>query len=56
MIVGMKILGSKVHIATSVMWSIVRGMETVDAHSGYEFSWSPFRLLPLSGKIQSFLK
>merc|ERR1711974_112076 len=24
-------------------------METCDGHCGYEFSWSPFRLLPLSG-------
>jgi len=24
-------------------------METADQHSGYEFSWSPYRLIPLSG-------
>lgn len=23
--------------------------ESLDSHSGYEFSWSPYRLLPLSG-------
>lgn len=31
------------------MWGVIRMMETVDGHSGYEFSWSPYRLLPLSG-------
>jgi methylsterol monooxygenase/4-alpha-methyl-delta7-sterol-4alpha-methyl oxidase len=46
---GSKILGSQVHIVTYIMWGIVRVMETVDGHSGYEFSWSPYRLLPLSG-------
>ena len=28
------------------MWRI---METCDGHSGYEFPWSMFRLLPFSG-------
>jgi len=46
---GPKILGSHVHFATYLMWLIMRLMETVDGHSGYEFSWSPYRLLPLSG-------
>jgi methylsterol monooxygenase/4-alpha-methyl-delta7-sterol-4alpha-methyl oxidase len=27
----------------------MRTLETVDGHCGYEFSWSPYRLLPLSG-------
>jgi sterol desaturase/sphingolipid hydroxylase (fatty acid hydroxylase superfamily) len=47
--IGPKILGSQVHFITYSMWIIIRLMETVDGHSGYEFSWSPFRLLPLSG-------
>jgi len=46
---GPKILGSQVHFATHLLWLIIRSMETVDGHSGYEFSWSPYRLLPLSG-------
>lgn len=33
------------------MWITVRVLETTDSHSGYEFSWSPYRLLPLSGKL-----
>ena len=29
-------------------WLLVRLGESVDAHSGYEFPWSPFRLIPFS--------
>jgi len=46
---GAKILGSKMHILTYFMWLVIRVMETCDGHCGYEFSWSPYRLLPLSG-------
>jgi len=31
-----------------MLWSFIRLGETLDAHSGYEFSWSPYRLLPFS--------
>jgi len=48
-IAGYKILGTQVHICTVVMWNIIRIAETLDGHCGYEFSWSPFRLLPFSG-------
>ena len=27
-------------------------MEAIDGHSGYEFSFSPFRLIPMSGSSQ----
>lgn len=46
---GPKILGNKVHLVTYCIWIILRLMETADGHCGYEFSWSPYRLLPLSG-------
>jgi methylsterol monooxygenase/4-alpha-methyl-delta7-sterol-4alpha-methyl oxidase len=46
---GPKILGSRVHFVTYCIWLIIRLMETTDGHCGYEFSWSPYRLLPLSG-------
>jgi len=46
---GPKILGTQVHFLTYYIWLVIRLMETVDGHSGYEFSWSPYRLLPLSG-------
>lgn len=47
--VGMLILGNKMHLATVALWLGMRVLETVDGHCGYEFSWSPYRLLPLSG-------
>lgn len=31
------------------MWHIIRILESLDGNCGYEFSWSPFRLLPFSG-------
>jgi sterol desaturase/sphingolipid hydroxylase (fatty acid hydroxylase superfamily) len=27
-------------------------METVDGHCGYEFSWSPYRMLPFSSSAE----
>lgn len=47
--VGYKILGAKIHFVTIVMWVIFRVAEAVDGHCGYEFSFSPFRVLPMSG-------
>lgn len=47
--VGPLMLGSRCHVMTWYLWMIVRILETTDGHCGYEFSWSPFRLLPLSG-------
>jgi len=47
--VGGKLLGAKVHFITHFLWNALRVMETVDGHCGYEFTWSPFRLLPFSG-------
>lgn len=46
---GVKLLGSKVHLVTYLLWGTLRIFETIDGHCGYEFSWSPYRLLPLSG-------
>jgi len=43
------VLGKNCHIVTIGLWTIVRICEATDGHSGYEFSWSPYRLLPMSG-------
>ena len=43
---GVIILDRHVHITTSIVWGLIRIFETTDGHCGYEFSWSPFRLLP----------
>jgi len=47
--IGAAILRGNMHFCTSLFWSLMRTFESVDGHSGYEFSWSPYRLLPLSG-------
>ena len=45
---GSMILGEKMHFATFLLWVFVRIGESLDGHSGYEFSWSPYRLIPFS--------
>jgi sterol desaturase/sphingolipid hydroxylase (fatty acid hydroxylase superfamily) len=37
-----------IHNHTASMWFLMRLCESLDAHSGYEFPWSPFRLIPFS--------
>ena len=46
--VGYILLGKHVHFCTYLIWVIIRILETVDGHCGYEFSWSPYRLIPFS--------
>lgn len=46
--VGSMILGKNMHYSTVLLWTIVRVCETLDGHCGYEFSWSPYRLIPFS--------
>ena len=45
---GPNLLGSRMHFATYLCWVFFRSGEGVDGHSGYEFPWSPFRLIPFS--------
>jgi len=37
------------HIFTLMIWLFIRITETIDAHSGYEFPWSPYKLIPFQG-------
>mmetsp|Transcript_45517 Transcript_45517/g.114541 ORF Transcript_45517/g.114541 Transcript_45517/m.114541 type:complete len:265 (+) Transcript_45517:137-931(+) len=37
------------HMFTLWLWTLVRTLETVDAHSGYNLPFSPFYLLPFVG-------
>ena len=46
MMIGPALLNVRMHRAAMFGWYAVRGLESIDAHSGYSFSWSPFRLLP----------
>lgn len=50
-----RMLGVRCHFMTNIMWLIVRTCEVLDDHCGYEFSWSPFRLVPFSGINYSFI-
>jgi len=49
---GPLILGPNVHILSIFAWYIIRFGESLDGHSGYDFSWSPYRLIPFSGSAQ----
>ncbi|KAH6767457.1 sterol-4alpha-methyl oxidase 1-1 [Perilla frutescens var. hirtella] len=37
------------HMVTFWLWMIVRQMEAVETHSGYDFPWSPLKLIPFYG-------
>lgn len=50
--VGPLILGPNMHIVTVFAWYMVRVGETLDGHCGYDFSFSPYRLIPLSGSAE----
>ena len=43
---GPFLLDSKVHLWTLLIWGILRHVESHDAHCGYEFPWSMFRVMP----------
>ena len=45
---GPMILGKNCHITTSLAWYALRVIEGIESHSGYEFSWSPFRIFPFA--------
>jgi len=34
------------HVGTILTWLLIRSLESHDGHSGYEFPWSPFRMIP----------
>lgn len=50
--IGPAILGPKMHLLTVFAWYAVRVGESLDGHCGYEFSFSPYRLIPFSGGAQ----
>eukprot|EP01100_Stratorugosa_tubuloviscum_P011736 TRINITY_DN5319_c0_g1_i1.p1 TRINITY_DN5319_c0_g1~~TRINITY_DN5319_c0_g1_i1.p1 ORF type:complete len:277 (-),score=80.07 TRINITY_DN5319_c0_g1_i1:46-876(-) len=45
-------LTNKLHIFTWLLWISLRITETIDAHSGYTFPFSPFSLLPFQGGVE----
>ena len=45
---GPLLLGRIIHPSTVMLFGFLRTIESIDGHCGYEFPWSPFRLIPLS--------
>ena len=45
---GPLVLGKHMHITTGFAWFTLRTFESIEGHAGYEFSWSPFRILPFA--------
>jgi sterol desaturase/sphingolipid hydroxylase (fatty acid hydroxylase superfamily) len=45
---GANLLGTRMHMFTLCLWYFIRIAETSDGHSGYDFPWSPFRILPFT--------
>jgi sterol desaturase/sphingolipid hydroxylase (fatty acid hydroxylase superfamily) len=43
---GPILLGSRTHVWTMFFWGLIRHLESLDAHCGFEFPWSMFRVLP----------
>ena len=43
---GLLILGKNAHFSTAMIWGAIRIYGAHEGHSGYEFPWSPIRLLP----------
>ncbi|KAE8653266.1 hypothetical protein Csa_023317 [Cucumis sativus] len=39
------------HLFTLWLWMVVRVLETVEAHCGYDFPWSPSNFIPLYGVL-----
>jgi sterol desaturase/sphingolipid hydroxylase (fatty acid hydroxylase superfamily) len=48
---GPLLLGTNIHFITFLTWIIYRIGGTLDLHSGYEFPWVPFSILPFACKI-----
>ena len=46
-VAGPLILGNNMHIAAVFTFYGIRTIETLEGHSGYEFSWSPLSLIPM---------
>ena len=50
--VGGLLLGNSVHLSTMLMFGLMRTFESIDGHTGYEFPWSPYRMLPFSASTE----
>ena len=42
------LMNKRMHFITYILWITAITMEAADGHSGYDFSWSPHRLVPFN--------
>ena len=40
--------GRALHLATIWVWIVIRFIVATDGHSGYDFPWCPFRVMPFA--------
>ena len=52
--IGPTLLGQKMHFYTFILYHLYRTVEGIDAHLGYEFPWSPVRIIPLVSKLSFY--
>ena len=45
---GVYLLGGRCHLVTVILFLILKSLEPIEVHSGYEFPWSPFKFIPFS--------
>lgn len=43
---GCIILGKRMHMTSYFAWNLWRMLEAIYGHSGYSFTWNPYRILP----------
>jgi methylsterol monooxygenase/4-alpha-methyl-delta7-sterol-4alpha-methyl oxidase len=48
MLAGMMVLHGHLHVVTLNAFAVFRLIETNEAHCGYDFPWSPFKVFPFS--------
>jgi len=46
--IGVVILGDKMHFMTLVIWTMIKSVEPVIVHAGYDFPWDFTKILPFS--------
>ena len=47
-VLGPLILDDKIHRFTVLAWFVLRSASTIEHHSGYEFPWSPYSIIPFT--------
>jgi len=48
---GVLLLGRHIHVTAAIGWLFSRSLQNLQGHSGYQFSWNPFKVLPFTPGI-----